>query len=165
MVNALRCGEVDMREVNIGDGTIGRKNMSRDAKNRVLLPTIGTRAERTRTITETDIVDFAEVSGDHNPLHLDPHYAAQTPFGGRIAHGFLTASIISAILGTELPGPGSIYLGQTLKFLAPVRIGDTVRVSVEVIAVREDRRIVTLRTDCVNQDGTLVLTGEATVKC
>lgn len=139
--------------------------MIRNTKNRAQLPAVGTRAERIRTITEADIVDFAGVSGDHNPLHLDSHYAAQTPFGGRIAHGLLTASIISAILGTELPGPGSIYLGQTLKFLAPVRVGDTVRAEVEVIAVREDKRVVTLRTDCINQDGTLVLTGEATVKC
>lgn len=139
--------------------------MIKDAKNRAQLPAIGTRAERIRTITEADIMSFAEVSGDHNPVHLDPHYAAQTPFGGRIAHGFLTASIISAILGTDLPGPGSIYLGQTLKFLAPVRVGDTVTAGVEVIALREDKRIVTLRTDCVIQDGTLVLTGEATVKC
>jgi 3-hydroxybutyryl-CoA dehydratase len=139
--------------------------MIRNTNNRAQLPAIGTRAERTRTITEADIVDFAEVSGDHNPLHLDPHYAAQTPFGGRIAHGFLTASIISAILGMELPGPGSIYLGQTLKFLAPVHVGDTVTAGVEVIALREDKRIVTLHTDCIIQDGTLVLTGEATVKC
>jgi 3-hydroxybutyryl-CoA dehydratase len=139
--------------------------MIRNTNNRAQLPAIGTRAERTRTITEADIVDFAEVSGDHNPLHLDPHYAAQTPFGGCIAHGFLTASIISAILGMELPGPGSIYLGQTLKFLAPVHVGDTVTAGVEVIALREDKRIVTLRTDCIIQDGTLVLTGEATVKC
>ncbi|HZU70763.1 MAG TPA: MaoC family dehydratase [Ktedonobacteraceae bacterium] len=139
--------------------------MLRDSKKQAPLPAIGMRAVRTRTIREEDIVDFAEVSGDHNPLHLDQHYAAQTPFGGRIAHGFLTASIISAILGMELPGPGSIYLGQTLKFLAPVRAGDTVTVSVEVIALREEKRIVTLRTDIVNQDGTIVLTGEATVKC
>jgi len=136
-----------------------------DTKHQEQLPTLGTQAERIRTITEADIVDFAQVSGDHNPLHLDPHYAAQTPFGGRIAHGFLTASIISAILGTELPGPGSIYLGQTLKFLAPVRVGDTVTVRVEVVAIREEKRIVTLRTDCINQHGVLILTGEATVKC
>ncbi|HLH61144.1 MAG TPA: MaoC family dehydratase [Ktedonobacteraceae bacterium] len=139
--------------------------MLRDSEKQAPLPAIGMRAVRTRTIKEEDIVDFAEVSGDHNPLHLDHHYAAQTPFGGRIVHGFLTASIISAVLGMELPGPGSIYLGQTLKFLAPVRIGDTVTVSVEVIALREEKRIVTLRTDVVNQDGTMVLTGEATVKC
>ncbi len=139
--------------------------MSKDYEKQAQLPAVGMSAERTRTIKEADIVDFARVSDDHNPLHLDQHYASQTPFGGRIAHGFLTASIISAILGMELPGPGSIYLGQTLKFLAPVHIDDTVTVSVEVIAVREEKRIVTLRTDAVNQDGIKVLTGEATVKC
>jgi 3-hydroxybutyryl-CoA dehydratase len=128
------------------------------------LPAIGTRAKRTRTITEDDIVRFAEVSGDHNPLHLDEAYAAQTPFGERVAHGMLTASLISAILGNDLPGPGTIYLGQTLKFLGAVHIGDTLTVSVEVIAVREEKRLLTLRTECINQHGVVVLTGEATVK-
>ena len=122
------------------------------------------RERDSRTITEADIIEFADVSGDHNPVHLDEEYAAQSMFGGRIAHGLLAASMISAVLGTKLPGPGSVYLGQTLKFLAPVRIGDTIEASVEVIAVRKDKHILTLRTDCVNQDGTLVLTGEATVK-
>lgn len=139
--------------------------MSGDTQNRAQLPTIGARAERTRTIRDADIVDFARVSGDTNPLHLDENYAAGTLFGGRIAHGFLISSMISAILGTELPGPGTIYMGQTLKFLAPVRIGDTVTASVEVIGIREDKRMVTLRTDVVNADGKLVITGEATMKC
>src|SRR6202023_2143859 len=103
----------------------GRKMMIGDTQHQAQLPAVGTRAQRIRTISEIDLVAFAQVSGDHNPLHLDPQSAAQTPFGGRIAHGFLTASLISAIVGTELPGPGSIYLGQTLKFLAPVRVGDT----------------------------------------
>ncbi len=129
------------------------------------LPAIGAQATRSRTISEADVVRFADVSGDHNPVHLDEEYAAQSLFGGRIAHGFLTGSMISAVLGTELPGPGSIYLGQTLKFLAPVRIGDAVTVTVEVMTVREDKRLITLKTDCTNQDGLLVLTGEATVKC
>jgi 3-hydroxybutyryl-CoA dehydratase len=129
------------------------------------LPQIGRRAEYTRTITEDDIERFAEVSGDHNPVHLDAEYAARTPFGGRIAHGILSAAFISAVLGNDLPGPGAIYLGQTLKFLAPVRIGDTITASVEVIAVREEKRIVTLRTDCTNQNGAVVLTGEAVMKC
>ena len=129
-----------------------------------LLPLLGARAKRTRTITEEDIVRFADVSGDHNPLHLDAAYAAQTLFGERVAHGFLTASLISAVIGNDLPGPGTIYLGQTLKFLAAVHIGDTVTVSVEVIAVREEKQLLTLRTDCINQHGTPVLTGEATVK-
>jgi len=138
--------------------------MSEETKNPALLPTVGARATRVRTITDSDIVRFAEVSGDRNPVHLDAAYAARSPFGERVAHGFLTGSMISAVIGMELPGPGSIYLGQTMKFLAPVCIGDTVTVSVEVIGVREEKRLITLRTDCINQDGTVVLTGEATVK-
>ena len=138
--------------------------MSEETKKLAPLPTVGTRATRVRTITDADIVRFAEVSGDRNPVHLDEAYAARSPFGQRIAHGFLTGSLISAVIGMEMPGPGSIYLGQTLKFLAPVHIDDTVTVSVEVIGVREEKRLLTLRTDCTNQNGTLVLTGEATVK-
>ncbi len=138
--------------------------MSEETKNSAPLPAVGARAVHVRTITDSDIVRFAEVSGDRNPVHLDAEYAARSLFGQRVAHGFLIGSMISAVIGMELPGPGSIYLGQTMKFLAPVRIGDTVTVSVEVIGVREEKRLITLRTDCTNQDGTLVLTGEATVK-
>jgi 3-hydroxybutyryl-CoA dehydratase len=138
--------------------------MSEETQKPTALPAIGARATRVRTITDNDIVRFAEVSGDRNPVHLDADYAARSPFGQRIAHGFLTGSMISALIGMELPGAGSIYLGQTLKFLAPVHIGDTVTASVEVIGVREEKRIITLRTDCTNQDGVLVLTGEAVVK-
>ena len=138
--------------------------MSKEKKNLSALPAVGTRATHERTITDDDIVRFAEVSGDRNPVHLDADYAARSPFGQRIAHGFLIGSLISAAIGMDLPGPGSIYLGQTLKFVAPVHIGDTVTVSVEVIKVREDKRLITLRTDCTNQNGTLVITGEATVK-
>ena len=128
------------------------------------LPAIGARATKVRTITADDIVRFAEVSGDRNPVHLDAAYAARSLFGQRIAHGFLIGSMISALLGMELPGKGSIYLGQTLKFLAPVHVGDTVTASVEVIGVRAEKRIITLRTDCTNQNGVLVLTGEAVIK-
>ncbi len=110
------------------------------------------------------ITHFAEVSGDLNPIHLDPVEAAKSPFGERIAHGLLIASFISAVMGNDLPGPGSIYMGQTLKFLAPVHIGDVIMTSVEVIAIREDKRILTLRTECTNQEGAVVLTGEAIVK-
>ena len=138
--------------------------MSEEKKNLSALPAVGTRATHERTITDDDIVRFAEVSGDRNPVHLDADYAARSPFGQRIAHGFLIGSLISAAIGMDLPGPGSIYLGQTLKFLAPVHIGDTVTVSVEVIGVREEKRLLTLRTDCTNQNGTLLITGEATVK-
>src|SRR6266566_8581442 len=142
----------------------GLKDMSEEKKNLSALPAVGTRATRERTITDDDIVRFAEVSGDRNPVHLDEEYAAHSPFGQRIAHGFLVGSLISAAIGMDLPGPGSIYLGQTLKCVAPVHIGDTVTVSVEIIKVREDKRLITLRTDSTNQDGVLVLTGEATVK-
>lgn len=128
------------------------------------LPPIGTRMSRTRTITEEDVVQFALLSGDHNPIHLNEEYAGSTQFGERIAHGLLVASLTSALLGNDLPGHGAIYLGQTLKFLAPVHLGDTVTVSAEVVSIREDKHILTLRTDCVDQEDTLIFTGEATVK-
>jgi 3-hydroxybutyryl-CoA dehydratase len=128
------------------------------------LPSLGSQATLTRTITEDDILLFALVSGDHNPIHLDSEYAERSFFGKRIAHGFLIGSLISAVLGNNLPGPGSIYLGQTLKFLAPIHIGDTITVTVKVVALREEKRLVTLQTECANQKGTLVLSGEAIVK-
>lgn len=137
----------------------------RDETETSSLPAIGEAAERSRTITEADIVLYAGLTGDQNPIHMNAHYAAQTPFGGRIAHGMLTAGLISAILGNDLPGPGAIYLSQSLRFQEPVRIGDTMTARVEVTAVRSEKRIVTLRTECANQDGTVVLTGEAVVKC
>src|SRR6266487_6393393 len=142
----------------------GLKDMSEEKKNLSALPAVGTRATRERTITDDDIVRFAEVSGERNPVHLDEEYAAHSPFGQRIAHGFLVGSLISAAIGMDLPGPGSIYLGQTLKFVAPVHIGDEITVLVKVVAVREDKRIITLHTQCSNQHGNLVLSGEATIK-
>ena len=129
------------------------------------LPSLGQKASLTRTISDEDIRLFAELSSDHNPMHLDDEYAAQTIFGRRIAHGMLSASLISSVLGNDLPGPGAVYLGQTLKFLAPVYIGDTITATVEVSAIREDKRIVTLYTECAKSDGTIVITGEATIKC
>lgn len=124
---------------------------------------IGDKASRTKTVTEADILAFAQASGDTNPVHLDDDYAATTRFGRRIAHGMLTASVISAILGNDLPGPGTVYMSQSLAFKAPVFIGDVVTATVEVIAYREQRRIATFHTTCTNQDGTLVLDGEAVV--
>lgn len=124
---------------------------------------IGDKASRTRTITDEDVRLFAQASGDTNSIHLDEEYAAQTPFKRRIAHGMLTASLISAILGNDLPGMGTIYLGQDVKFKAPVFIGDTVTAVVEVIKYREDKRIATFRTTVTNQDGVLVIEGEAVV--
>ena len=124
---------------------------------------VGDSASRTKTISDEDVRDFARVSGDNNPVHLDEAYAAGTRFGRRIAHGMLTASLISAVLGNDLPGHGAIYLSQQVSFKAPVFVGDTVTATVEVTAYREDRRIATLRTTCVNADGTLVIEGEAVV--
>lgn len=122
---------------------------------------VGESASLTRTITEDDVVAFACLTGDTNPLHLDEAYARTTRFGRRIAHGLLTAGLISALLGTELPGPGAIYLEQSLRFLEPVYPGDTITATVEVTAYREDKGLVTLRTECFNQQGEQVLTGEA----
>lgn len=114
----------------------------------------------TKTVSERDIQQFAEVTGDVNPVHLDESYAATTRFKTRIAHGMLGAGFISAVIGTKMPGPGTIYLGQTLKFMAPVKIGDTVVARVEVAAISGKR--VTLKTTCSVGD-TVVIDGEATV--
>jgi 3-hydroxybutyryl-CoA dehydratase len=119
-------------------------------------------ASLTKTVTEADIVAFTQVSGDNNPLHLDQDYAARTMFKGRIAHGMLTASFISALIGTKLPGVGCVYVSQTLKFKAPVRIGDTVTARGEVTSLVPDRKFAVLKTQCFVGDK-LVIDGEATV--
>jgi acyl dehydratase len=124
---------------------------------------IGQRASRTRTIGDADIRAFAQASGDTNAVHLDEAAAAASRFGRRIAHGMLTASMISALLGNDLPGPGTIYLSQELRFRAPVFIDDTITATVELTQYREDKRIATFRTTVVNQHGVLVLEGEAVV--
>jgi acyl dehydratase len=124
---------------------------------------VGDTASISRTITDEDIRTFAELSGDRNPVHLDEEFAAQTRFGRRIAHGMFGASLISAVLGTKLPGEGSIYLNQTLQFLGPVYIGDTITARVTVSKVREDKSIVTLETLCENQRGETIMRGEAVV--
>ncbi len=115
-----------------------------------------------RTVAEADIERFADVSGDDNPVHLDDTWAAATMFKGRIAHGMLSASYISTVIGTRLPGPGSIYMGQSLRFRAPVRIGDTVRATVTVRAIDEEKRRLTLDTVC-SVGETTVIEGEALV--
>ncbi|NUM46139.1 MAG: MaoC family dehydratase [Anaerolineales bacterium] len=125
--------------------------------------TPGQKATLTKTFTETDVIAFAQASGDHNPVHLDEAYAQTTRFGKRIAHGMLVAGLISAVLGTQLPGPGTIYLGQELSFKAPVFLGDTITAEIEVATVRPGKPIATLTTNCYNQDGTLVIEGKATV--
>jgi 3-hydroxybutyryl-CoA dehydratase len=117
----------------------------------------------TKTVTDADVRAFAEVTGDHNPVHLDEEYAASTRFGRRIAHGMLGASLVSAVLANELPGRGTVYLSQTLRFTAPVFLGDTVTARVVVKALREDKPVVTLETFCTNQRGERVVEGEAVV--
>lgn len=122
---------------------------------------VGDTASLSKVLSEQDVLTFAEITRDCNPVHVDEAFAAQTRFGRRIAHGMLTAGLISAVLGTQLPGPGSIYLSQSLKFRAPVYLGDTITAVVEVIAVRQDKPIVTLATICKNQKGETVIEGEA----
>ncbi|MBA5779004.1 MaoC family dehydratase [Stappia sp. F7233] len=124
---------------------------------------VGMRESLTKTVQSSDVVGFAEVSGDRNPIHLSEHFAAKTPFRTRIAHGLYTASLISAVLGTRLPGPGAIYLSQTLNFKAPVKIDDVVTVTVTVTELIERGNRAKLACIC-EVDGTVVLEGEAMVK-
>ncbi len=121
---------------------------------------LGISASVSRTVSEADILMFAGVSGDTNPVHLDQEFAASTMFGGRIAHGMLSAGLISAVFGTRLPGPGSIYLSQTLKFKAPVKIGDTVVARVTVKELKTEKRRAVFSTVC-SVGSTVVLEGEA----
>jgi 3-hydroxybutyryl-CoA dehydratase len=123
----------------------------------------GDTASRTTTITDEMIRAFAALTGDSNPVHLDDAYAAGTRFGRRIAHGMIAAGLISAALANDLPGPGTVYLSQTLQFKAPVFPGDAITTTVEVKTIRPDKPIVTLRTICTNQDNKVVLEGEAVV--
>ena len=124
---------------------------------------IGATASLSKTITNGDIINFADVVGDHNPVHLNNDYAKTTRFGRRIAHGMLGAGLISAVIGNHLPGPGTIYLSQTLKFMAPVYPGDTITAKVTVTNIREDKGIFTLNTVCFNRDQKNVIEGEAVV--
>ncbi|MES9902439.1 MAG: MaoC/PaaZ C-terminal domain-containing protein [Sedimenticola sp.] len=124
---------------------------------------IGATADYEKSLTEEDLVLFAATSGDVNPVHLDEAYAADTLFKGRIAHGMWSAGLISAALATVMPGPGSIYLGQSLNFRRPVRIGDRLTVQLTVKEKRDEKQIVILDCKVKNQDGRLVVDGEATV--
>ena len=123
--------------------------------------TIGEEAKLTRVITSEDIRSFAQLTGDMNPLHIDGDYAKSSYFRGRIAHGMFISSLISSILGNELPGHGSIYQSQELKFLAPVRPGDEITARVLVQEWNPNKGKITLLTDVVNQDNDLVITGQA----
>ncbi|MGI1690289.1 MaoC family dehydratase [Thermoanaerobacter uzonensis] len=116
-----------------------------------------------KTITETDVYLYAGITGDFNPAHINQVASEKTMFKGRIAHGMLTAGLISAVLGTKLPGPGTIYLGQELKFTKPVRIGDTIKAEVEVVEIIHEKNRVKLKTICTNQNNEVVLEGMATV--
>ncbi len=128
-----------------------------------MIPKEGESATLAKTITQSDIEQFAELVGDRNPVHVDPDFAKKTRFGRPIAHGMWGLSLVSAVLGTKLPGPGTIYLSQTVQFKAPVFAGDTLTAKVKVLEVRQDKPIVRLETTCENQKGELILTGESMV--
>lgn len=124
---------------------------------------VGLTERLSKVIDASDVVGFAEVTGDRNPIHLSEHFAAKTPFGTRIAHGLYTASLISAVLGTRLPGPGAVYISQTLNFRAPVKIGDTVDVNVTVAELIPEKFRARLTCTC-SVGNEVVLDGEAWVK-
>ena len=128
------------------------------------LPLVGHKASFTKTVSTDDVAMFAQVSGDDQPLHLDAAFAAKTRFKKPIAHGMLSAGLISAALGTKLaPGFVTVYLSQQFRFRMPVSIGDTITADLEVTAVDVEKHILTVRTDCLNQNGEAVVKGEATV--
>jgi len=125
--------------------------------------TVGDASEFSKTVSESDVYLYAGITGDLNPAHINESYASNTFFKNRIAHGMLTAGFISAVIGTQLPGPGTIYMSQNLNFLAPVRIGDTVTARVTVIEKLDEKKRVRLETNCYNQDGTQLVSGEALI--
>jgi acyl dehydratase len=125
---------------------------------------IGDKANLSKTFSESEVKHFAKISLDDNPIHLNKKYAERTVFGQRIVHGILVASLFSGLMGGKFPGHGTVYLGQSLNFKAPVYIDEEVEASVEVIKIREDKPIITLKTLCVKSDGTIAIEGEAVVK-
>lgn len=124
---------------------------------------LGDKSSYSRTVSEADVVLFGGVSGDLNPAHFNEEYSKETMFKGRIAHGMLSASYISTVLGMQLPGPGTIYLSQELKFTAPVKFGDTITATAEVMERIEEKNRITLETICINQRGEVVVKGKAVV--
>lgn len=124
---------------------------------------IGDEASFSKTISESDVYLYAGVTGDLNPAHVNEEYAKSTFFKKRIAHGMLTAGLISAVISNRLPGPGAIYVNQTLHFLHPVFIGDTITARVEVVGTDKDKNRLQLKTECINQEGECVLEGEAII--
>jgi 3-hydroxybutyryl-CoA dehydratase len=125
---------------------------------------LGQKARFTKTVSEADVYLFAGLTGDMNPMHVNKEYAEKTRFGERIAHGLFTAGLISTAIGMYLPGPGTIYMGQTLRFLLPVKFGDTITAEVEITEIITEKNRVVLRTLCKNQKGEVVLEGEAQAK-
>lgn len=126
--------------------------------------TVGMKAEIEKVFDLKTVQNFADLVNDHNPIHLDEEYASKSIFKKRIVHGLLVSGLISAVIGTKLPGEGSIYLGQTLNFIKPVYLQDKIKAKVEVLKLRDDKKLVTLKTTCVNQNNEEVITGEAVVK-
>jgi len=135
--------------------------MTAPVVNRFAALHVGQRASAVRTVTDTDVVMFAAVTGDLNPVHVDAEHAAASRFGGRIAHGMFAGGLVSAVMASQLPGPGAIYLSQSLRFVRPVRIGDVITVRVEVLERFETRRRIRVATVCTNQRDETVVDGEA----
>lgn len=125
---------------------------------------VGQKASLEKIFTVEDVITFAKISLDTNPVHLNEEYAQNTIFKGRIVHGFLSGSLISAIIGTILPGEGTIYLNQNMNFRKPVRIGEKIKATVEIIGIKEEKNILTLNTYCENECGEMVIEGSAVVK-
>ena len=125
---------------------------------------IGQIATISKTVSENDVKQFAKLVGDKNPIHLDDEFAKKSQFGKRVVHGMFGASLISAVLGMKLPGPGAIYLSQFLQFTAPVFIGEKITAQVKVVKIREDKPIITMETMCINQNDKIVIKGEAILK-
>ncbi|MCL9775623.1 MULTISPECIES: MaoC family dehydratase [Vibrio] len=124
---------------------------------------VGQHTSLTKTLDKAAVEAFASLAEDYNPVHLDEAFAAMTPFEVPIVHGMLASSLVSGLLASKLPGPGAIYLGQTLKFTCPIRVGETVTARVEVKHIREDKPIVTLLTEVLTEEGQVAIQGEATV--
>ena len=123
---------------------------------------VGDAAEMTKVFSEEDVFLFAGITGDRNPVHISKEFSAKTRFGERIVHGLLTAGLISAVIGMKLPGPGCLYLSQTLSFLAPVKIGDEITARAEIVEVISEKRL-RFKTQCINQRKEVVLEGEAII--
>ena len=121
---------------------------------------MGQRARRTKTVTARDVELYAEITEDRNPLHFDPDFAARTKFGRLVAQGGITSGMLNALVAMDLPGPGTVFMSQSLRYLAPTYLGDTLTAEVEVLAVKPDKPVCQLKATITNQDGTVVLEGE-----